>query len=103
MKPAAQEPGEKLGTADLTTTDGMKVTVTVFKAGNDIWTQYAATGEGDARKPAEAMQARVSGWAFQVGAWKEKSFVPTLDMLKADEPEAKPASEAPTPDAAKQP
>lgn len=107
VKPAAQEPGEKLGTAVITTTDGEKITVTVFKAGSDIWAQFAATGEGAAKQAADALQARVAGWAYQVGAWKEKAFVPTLDELKADEPPPKPpaapAPEAPAPDAPKQP
>ena len=43
------------------------------------------------RQPADAMQARVGGWAYQVGSWKEKAFVPQLNDLKADEPE-KPAA-----------
>jgi len=100
VKPSSDPPAgaEKLGTSVLTTTDGMVVTVTVFKAGPDIWTQYAATGTGDGKTAAEALQARVGGWIYEVGSWKEKSFVPTLDDLKADEPApAQPG--APTPGA----
>ena len=89
VRPVAQQPGEKLGTAAIVTTDGMTILVTVFKAGNDIWAQFAASGEGAAKAPAEALQARVAAWAYQVGSWKEKSFVPTMDTLKAEEP-AKP-------------
>ena len=99
VKPAAQEPGDKLGTSDITTTDGMKITVTVFKAGKDIWAQFAATAEGDAKKAADAMQARVNGWAYQVGSWKEQAFVPALDDLKASEPEKPTAGAAPAPSA----
>ena len=50
VKPAAQEPGEQVGTCDITTTDGMKIAVKVFKAGKDVWAQFAATGEGDAQE-----------------------------------------------------
>jgi hypothetical protein len=32
------------------------------------------------------MNGRVSGWTYQVGAWKEKALVPTVDDLKAEEP-----------------
>jgi hypothetical protein len=94
VKPAAREPGEKIGTCDITTTDGVKISVTVFKAGKDIWAQFAAAGEGDAKKDADALQARVNGWAYQLGSWKEQAFVPTLDDLKASEPEKKPAETA---------
>jgi hypothetical protein len=94
VKPAAQEPGDKLGTADFTTTDGMKISVTVFKAGKDIWAQFAATGDGAAKKDADELEKRVNGWAYQVGSWKEQAFVPVLDDLKASEPEKKPAEAA---------
>ncbi len=97
VRPAAEQPGEKIGTAVLTTTDGMTVTVTVFRADKDIWAQFAATGTGEGAKAATDLQARVAGWAYQVGSWKEKSFVPTLDDLRASEPEkpdpAKPAAD----------
>ena len=32
----------------------------------------------------------MNGWAYQLGSWKEKAFVPTLDDLKAEEPAQKP-------------
>jgi hypothetical protein len=96
VQPVAKQPGEKLGTAVITTTDGMTITATIFKADKDIWAQFAATGEGDGKKPAEELAARVQGWTYQVGAWKEKSFIPTMDDLKASEP-APPAAAAPAP------
>ena len=87
VKPAAQEPGEKVGTATITLTDGTVVAVTVFAVAKapgapDIWTQYAVAGDSEAAKK---LAARVQGWTYQVGAWKEKAFVPTLDDLKAEE------------------
>ncbi len=97
VKPAAQEPGTKLGTADYVTTDGMTVTVTVFKNDKDIWAQFAATGQGAAQKTAAALQATVGGWAYQLGAWKEQAFVPALDDLKADAPATPPAPAPATP------
>jgi hypothetical protein len=87
-------PGDTLGVADLTTTDGMKVAVTVSKSGPDIWVQLAATGEGKAEKDAQALDAKVKDWAYQVGAWKELSLVPSMDELKL--PEQPPAA-APAP------
>jgi hypothetical protein len=98
VKPAAQEPGEAVGSADITTTDGMKIAVKVFKAGKDVWAQFAATGEGDVKKAADEFEHRVNGWAYRLGSWKETAFVPTLDDIKAEE-EKKPAqgATAPTP------
>jgi hypothetical protein len=97
VKPAAQVPGDQVGTADITTSDGMKIVVKVFKAGKDVWAQFAATGEGDAKKAADELEHRVNGWAYQLGSWKEQAFVPTLDDLKAEEPEKKPAEGAAAP------
>lgn len=101
VKPAAQEPGERIGTAAITLTDGTVVDVTVFatakadaKEAKDIWAQFAVRGESD---EAKKLAARVNGWAYQVGSWKEKSFVPALDDLKAEEkapPAPAPAVEA---------
>ncbi|MCC6719719.1 MAG: DUF4340 domain-containing protein [Acetobacteraceae bacterium] len=86
VKPAAEQPGEKIGTAVYTLTDGMTVTVTVFRQDTDIWAQFHAAGAGEAKAKADALNARVAGWAYQVGAWKEKAFLPLLDELKANEP-----------------
>jgi hypothetical protein len=83
VKPAAEIPGTKEGEAVLTTTDGLTITVEVFKSGSEVWTTYAAAGEGAAQSAAAAFNARLHGWAYQVGAWKEQAFVPTLDDLKA--------------------
>ena len=90
---ASKAPGEKIGEAVYTLTDGVRITVTVARADKDIWVQLAAAGDGDAAKPAAALQAGFTGWAFQLGAWKEKSFLPVMDDLKAEEP-AKPAPTA---------
>lgn len=95
-------PGQPVGTAVYTIADGMTVTVTVHREDVTVWTSFEADGTGDAQPRAEALQKRIGPWAYQVGAWKEKSFVPTLDELKSTEPDpdakpdaAKPDAEAP--------
>ena len=37
-----------------------------------------------------SLQPALAGWRFQIGAWKEKTYLPVLDDLKASEPD-KPA------------
>ena len=98
-------PGEPVGTAVYTTTDGMTVTVTVHREDVNVWASFKAEATGDAKPKAEALQKRIGPWAYQVGSWKEKSFVPTLDELKSTEPDpdAKPDADKPAtaqPDAA---
>ncbi|CAH2604623.1 conserved protein of unknown function [Rhodovastum atsumiense] len=94
VKPAAQQPGEKLGTATITLTDGTVVDATVFRADKDIWVQFAARGDS---AQAKELAARVTGWTYQIGSWKERSLVPTLTELKAEEPQKPAAPEAAAP------
>jgi hypothetical protein len=92
VRPATSPQGEKIGTAVHTLADGTGITTTVFRADKDIWITLSASGETEA---ARELNARTKGWTYQVGAWKEKSFTPTLDDLKASEPE-KPEAEPST-------
>ncbi len=93
VRPVAEQPGVALGTARHTLGDGTVITTKVFRADKEIWIQIAAVGDTDTAKD---IRARTAGWAYQVGAWKEKSFTPTLDDLKAAEPE-KPEAGTPEP------
>jgi hypothetical protein len=87
-------PGVEAAHAVFTTNDGLAVTVTVFHADKDVWVRFAAAGTSDKVKAeADKLNARVAGWSYQIGSWKEKSLVPTIDDLKAEEP-AKPAPDA---------
>ncbi len=108
VKPAAQEPGEKLGTAVITTTDGdednrhrVQGRQRYLGAVRSHWRRRR-----QGRPPRPCRRGSPAG-PTRSGAWKEKAFVPTLDELKADEPPPKPpaapAPEAPAPDAPKQP
>ncbi len=84
----APAPGKPLGRAVVTTKDGTVVTADVSKDGADIWATFAASG-----KDAAALDKKVSGWAYEIGSWKEQALVPTLADLKAAEPT--PATPAP--------
>ena len=83
----ADAPGTVAGHAVFTTNDGLAVTVTVLHADKDVWARFAVSGTSDtAKSEAETMNGRVAGWTYQIGSWKEKSLVPSMDDLKAEEP-----------------
>ncbi len=108
----AHKVGAPIGTAVFTTTDGLAVQVTVLKGEKAIWARFSATaaapgsdkvgsgkgGSDTAKDTAAKLNARWSGWTFQLGSWKEAALTPDLDMLKAPPPT--PAS---TPEAAPSP
>lgn len=88
-------PGVEAGHAVFTTDDGLAVTVTVLHADKDIWARFAVAATSDKVKAeADALNGRLAGWTYKIGAWKEKSLVPTVDDLKA-EPPVKPAAPDP--------
>jgi hypothetical protein len=84
-----------------TTSDGMTVTATVFKIGDgdkaEIWAQFTAAGDGAAKPEADELRAKLAGWTYQLGVWKEKALAPSLDELKAAEPAAPAAGAPPLP------
>jgi hypothetical protein len=91
-----QQPvGDKVGQSVYTTSDGLAVTATVFKGEKDIWARFAATSRDKTKDEADKLNARLAGWTYQLGAWKQKALVPSLDDLKAPEPAKPPPAEAP--------
>ena len=92
--------GDKVGEAVFTTTDGMAVTVTVLHSGKDVWTSFKVAGDAKTKDEADRLNARLAGGSYQLGNWKEKSLVPTLDDLKAAppaNPEAPPGADQAAP------
>jgi hypothetical protein len=77
--------GDALGTSVFTTQDGLTITATPVKAGSDLWVRFVA---GGTNPEAAALNARLGGWTYEIGSWKQKSLVPTLDDLKAAPPKA---------------
>jgi hypothetical protein len=87
VKADADAPGTEAGRSVFTTSDGLVVAVTVLHADKDVWARFAVSGSSDKVKAeADRMNARVAGWSYQIGSWKEKSLVPTMADLKAEEP-----------------
>ncbi|HEY4041463.1 MAG TPA: DUF4340 domain-containing protein [Rhodopila sp.] len=112
VKADADAPGTEAGRAVFTTNDGLAVTVHVFhadkdgadkdgankdSANKDVWARFTAAAATDKAKPeADKLNGRLAGWTYQVNAWQEKSLVPTMDDLKAPEPQ-KPEPQKPEP------
>jgi hypothetical protein len=93
VRPIDRMPGKPLGEATFTTTDGVAINVAVNQADKEIWARLSATGDGAAHDAAAADTRKWAGWAFQIGDWKTRSLVPTMDDLKAL-PAAVPAAPA---------
>jgi hypothetical protein len=87
VKPAAEGPGAALGESRFDLIDGMAVTIAPSHDGETVWIRLAAEGPGS-----EPLNARWRDWAYQVGAWKEKAFIPRLeDLLPRPAPSPPPA------------
>jgi hypothetical protein len=105
-------PGDAVGTAVFSTSDGLTVTASVFQAPKDaakpgverdILARFAVTGTDKAKPEADRLRARLSGWTYQLGMWKQKALVPSLDDLKAAPEPAAAGASAGAPDAAAAP
>lgn len=86
VKPAAAMPGQPLGQAVFTTTDGLSLTIDINKADKDIWARLAASGQGAAKTRAEQLDRKFHGWAYQIGDYKLTALLPSIDDLKAPAP-----------------
>ena len=85
VEPASVAREGKIGVATYTLAYQTVVTITLYRADKDIWATFEAK---DGR--AASLQPALAGWRFQIGAWKEKTYLPAIDELKASEPD-KPA------------
>jgi hypothetical protein len=88
---AASKVGDPIGASVFTTTDGLKVNVTVLKGDKDIWARFSAEGGDKAKDEAAKLNAKWSGWTFQLGSWKQAALIPDLDALKSPPPSPAPA------------
>ncbi len=96
VQPNSTPVGDEIGRGVFTTTDGLTITATVFKAEKDILARFAVTGDDKAKEEALTLTTRLRNWTYQLGAWKEKALVPTLADLKKAEA-TPPAAETPPP------
>jgi hypothetical protein len=79
VRRAADIPGARIGEGRFELTDNLAITVVAHREGEDFWAMLSAAGDDEAAR----FNARWSGWAYQIGQWKEKAFVPRLaDLAK---------------------
>ena len=86
--------GEKAGEATIATADGLEIGVTLHHLDKDSWTTFTVAGDDKVKAEADRLNAKLAGWAFQTGLWKDKALVPSIADLKAPEPTK---AEAPPP------
>ena len=79
--------GEKAGEAVFSTSDGLEIGVTIHHLDKDSWTIFKVTAPDRNKPEAERLNAKLAGWAFQTGLWKDKALVPSIEDLKAPPPE----------------
>jgi hypothetical protein len=96
VKPAAEIPGTAIGEGRFGLTEGLTVVVRPHRDGDALWILLGAEGTGT---EAPQLAARWSPWAYQVGTWKEKVFLPKIEDLRRREASA-PGAAAPAADAA---
>lgn len=74
-KITATPAGDQVSIVRLETDNGMTVTMRARKEGDAYWVSYTAAGEGDAKKPAEELNAKGAGWEFKLPTWKTDGIV----------------------------
>ena len=92
VKPASEPIGEKAGESVFTTAEGLEITAIVYHLDKDSWTRFSVAAPDRGKPEAERLNVKLAGWAFQTGAWKDKSLVPGIADLKADPPAAPPGA-----------
>ncbi len=81
VRAEGETPGQRLGESRFELTDGLTIAATGFREGESFWVRLAATGGEEAAR----LNDRWRGWAYQVGQWKEKAFLPRLEDLRKRE------------------
>ena len=83
---AATDPiGENIGNSVFTTKDGLEISGVYFQAGKDLWVNFKVVGTGTATDEGKALDQKLSPWLYEIGAWKGKSLMPTIDEIRAPE------------------
>jgi hypothetical protein len=109
----AASPPAELGKSVFTTSDGLTVTASLYRAppsaaaklaaaatpdaDRDVLARFSVTGSDKVKAEADRLQARLAGWTYQLGSWKQNSLVPSLQDLQAAAPPVSPTPPATPP------
>lgn len=75
--PADRAPGSAMGEARFELDRGLVLTVWSNHMEQFLWVRMQAEGGAEAA----ALNARIRPWAYQLGVWKERAFLPRLEEL----------------------
>jgi hypothetical protein len=79
----------EIGQSVFTTTDGLTVTAQLYQSGKDVLARFDAAGN---TPEAKQLNARVDGWTYKIGSWKESALVPAIADLQKAEDKSAPAA-----------
>jgi nitrogen fixation protein FixH len=84
-------PDKDVSTVKVETEGGLAATLRLRKDGDGQWVSLTAAGEGDAKKAADDINARTSGWEYKISQSKADSLSKRRADLfeKADAPQTK--------------
>jgi hypothetical protein len=92
VRPEQGTPGTLLGESRFELTDSLAILTRPHLDGETLWVRLEAEGDAEAAR----LNARWRGWAYQVGQWKEKAFLPRLaDLRRQDQAPAEAAPPEP--------
>lgn len=88
VRKATGTAGGEAGTVTFETDDGLKIALRVRRDKDAVWIAVDPTGEGEAKKAAEEIEARTDGWEFEVLPSKADTMLKKqADLLEDVEPE----------------
>jgi hypothetical protein len=74
-KLGAMPVGDGVNTVSFSTSEGLTVTMKLRKDGDATWASLSASGEGNAKSAAEAMNTRAAGWEFKIPGYKADALL----------------------------
>jgi hypothetical protein len=76
--------GDGVNTVSFSTSEGLTVTMKLRKDGDATWASLSASGEGDAKSAAEAINTRTAGWEFKIPGYKADALLKRrVDLLES--------------------
>jgi hypothetical protein len=80
-KQEAKPGGDKASTLEWELENGLRVTMKIERDDGGAWLSIEATGEGDAKKSADALMARAKGWEFHISKSNADAMLPHRDDI----------------------